>query len=486
MRDILLTLVLVGGLPVGLARPFFGAMMFAWVSVMNPHRLTWGFAYGQQWALAYAAVTLTALFLHEPKLIGDSIRRYWPIVLYVAWMGVTTTFADYPHGAQYRMSEVFKVHVMCLVTLCLLSSEQRVRWLLWIVTASIAFFGVKGGLFTITTGGGGRVWGPPNSMITDNNHLASALVFFFPVVYWVFMTVRKRWQQLGLAACMVLMVISVLGSQSRGALLAISAMALFLVMRTRHKLTALVAVGVIALIALPIMPDTYWNRIETIGSYEEDQSTQGRFNTWTTAFHVANARLTGGGFDYYGGKLFLRHAPNPDRADGSHSIYFQALGEHGWVGLALFLTILATFWLRCVKVRAWAAATPGKESWELLARLLQASLVGFLVNGAFIHIGNWDGFYFVFVALTALTRIADLESAPTRAAPRVGAAAARARGASVLGTFPAATAVAPRVNRGLRQDLAAGLQADGAKARSATGRPHPALEPARQPGRPQT
>lgn len=45
MRDILVTALILGSLPFILRRPYIGILVWAWVSYMNPHRLTWVFAY---------------------------------------------------------------------------------------------------------------------------------------------------------------------------------------------------------------------------------------------------------------------------------------------------------------------------------------------------------------------------------------------------------------------------------------------------------
>ena len=138
LRDLLLTVLLVGGLPIALRRPFVGALIFAFIGLANPHRYTWGFAYSMPWAFMYAAATVAGLFATQERLIGDSIRRYWPVLLYLAWMGITTIFAIEPASARIRLVEVAKVQLMCLVTLMLLTDWKRIRLLVWVTVATSA------------------------------------------------------------------------------------------------------------------------------------------------------------------------------------------------------------------------------------------------------------------------------------------------------------------------------------------------------------
>ena len=56
-----------------------------------------------------------------------------------------------------------------------------------VTTGSIALFGIKGGIFTILTGGNHLVWGPPSSVIEGNNELAVALIIVVPLLYFMLM-----------------------------------------------------------------------------------------------------------------------------------------------------------------------------------------------------------------------------------------------------------------------------------------------------------
>src|SRR6202030_1145929 len=70
MRDIALTLVIFGTLPFILWRPHIGVLVWTWIGFMNPHRLTWGFAYDMPFAMIVALVTLVSLLIsREPKKI---------------------------------------------------------------------------------------------------------------------------------------------------------------------------------------------------------------------------------------------------------------------------------------------------------------------------------------------------------------------------------------------------------------------------------
>jgi probable O-glycosylation ligase (exosortase A-associated) len=405
MRDILLTLILVGLLPVGFKRPFVGALIFAVISLANPHRFTWGFAYSMPWAMAYAGVTILGLLATQERRIGDSIKGYFPVLLYLAWMGVTSVFALEPQAAMPRWIEVAKVHLMCLVTLALLTDWTRVKQLVWVCICSVGFYGLKGGIFTLMHGGEFLVWGPLDSAIQDNNHLAVGLVMMLPMMYWLYIDAKKRWLRWLIVLSALMSAVSIFGSHSRSAFLGIAAMSFFLLMKSQHKF----ALGIVTVIAAAglasFMPQQYWDRMGTIKNYEQDASAMGRINSWTTAYNVANDRITGAGFEYYKPKAFDRYAPDPTAIHSSHSIYFQALGEHGWIGLAMFLSIWAYIWLVCRRIIKRSDASEEGRSQSLLARMIQVSLIGFGVGGAFVNIGNWDMVYYLAISAMGVARV---------------------------------------------------------------------------------
>jgi len=205
-------------------------------------------------------------------------------------------------------------------------------------------------------------------------------------------------------------VASILGSHSRGALVAIIAMSGFLVLKSERKLLFGVVFAFGAGLATMLMPDHFWERMSSIKRYQEDASVQGRLNAWTTAVRIADARPTGGGFDYTGARSFAAWAPDPANVKSSHSIYFQSLGEHGWPGLAMFLGFWLLTWLACRRALRHWRKDPGRAHLASLAAMLQVSLVGYLAGGAFVNIGYWDFPFYLAAIAFALVALGEREA----------------------------------------------------------------------------
>jgi len=418
MRDIAISLVILGSLPFILFRPWIGVLVFAWLSLMTPHKFAFGFAYDFPFAAIVAVVTLIGLVFTKDEVRFEPNAVVCLLILLPAWTCVTYLFALEQTAATDRLIEVLKVFLFVLVSAMVLRTRKHLDWMIWVIVISVGFFGAKGGAFTLLTGGGYRVYGPPgDSFLSDNNAISVALIMVIPLMYYLRDESGSKWIRRGLLAAMVLSGIAVLGTYSRGGLLAVSAMLIFLWFKSRRKgLFALLLIPLVPL-AITAMPESWFERMNTISTYEEDASAMGRINAWKTAINIANDRpLVGGGFELYSHATFTKYAPDPEDVHAAHSVYFQMLGEHGYVGLLIFLSLGLAAWNAARRTIALARTRP-EHAWAgQLARAFQVSLVGYAVGGAFVNIGYWDLMYYEIVLVVVACRLA---SAPALPVPRV-------------------------------------------------------------------
>jgi len=394
IRDIFVTFVVFVSLPFILANPYVGIYVWSWMSYMNPHRLSWGFAYEFPFAYIIALTTLTGmLFSREPKTFPWT-RETRLLLGLILWMLVTTIFAFHQELAWAQMEKIAKIQLMILLTLMLITTRERLQTLIWVIALSLAFYGVKGGIFTILHGGVEQVRGPLGTFIGGNNEIALALIMTIPLLRYLQLSTQSKWIRLGLTAAMILSAIAVIGSQSRGAMLGAAVMGGFLWLKSRNKFFTGLVIAVSAILILAIMPQQWFERMSTIKTYEQDDSALGRINAWKMAFNLAKDRpLVGGGFDTFQWDTFRIYAPDPENVHAAHSIYFQVLGEHGFVGLALFLALGIATWQAGAWVIKTAKRDPDKRWAADLAAMTQVSIVGFASAGAFLGLANFDLYY---------------------------------------------------------------------------------------------
>lgn len=412
MRDILLIAFMAVAIPLMAWRPPWGALAWVWWGIMNPHRLAWGVAMSIPFAwLIGLATVIGALFSKEPKRLKGGAATL-VLLLFVAYITFTTFFALVPDRAWPMLERAVKVQVGTLLTLVLLYRREHVLALVWIIALSIGFYAVKGGIFTIATLGQYRVWGPEDSFIADNNAFALATVMSIPLWAYLYTQYRHRpGVRFGIAMAFVLSAVSAIGSHSRGAVVAIIAMAAFLWLKSRRKLALgiLLVVGTFA--ALAFMPKEWDERISTITDPRAEQSANSRLETWTMLWNMAVDRpFTGGGFEAYQRWIFQKYNPTYGSTHAAHSIYFQVLGEHGFVALGLFLLFWALVWRISSQVVHASRADPERQWAFWLGQMTKVSIVAYLVGGAFQNLAYWDMPYYLFVAV-AVTRYALRQSA---------------------------------------------------------------------------
>ncbi len=387
MRDLLVTAIILGSIPYIMKRPWIGVLVWSWIGYMNPHRLTWGFAFDMPFAQIIALVLFVAILMSKDKKEfppSGGMLLVW--TAFIAWMALSSTFALYVGDAWTQYIKIIKIQIVTFLTILLITDQKKIDLLIWVIVGSIGFYSVKGGLFTLMTGGVSRVYGPPGGFIQENNSLALATLMVVPLIIYLFRIAEPKWLKAGLAAAVLLSLVSALGSQSRGALLSIIAVCGYFWISSKYKIATGLAIVVLAIVGFSFMPDSWHDRMETIQNYEQDGSAMGRINAWWYSFNVANDRITGAGLNSWNLGSFYKYAPEPLDVHAAHSIYFGVLADHGWPGLIMFLTILTMAWRNL----SWVIRRASGTSMAYLASSMKVSLVAYMSGGAFLSLAYFD------------------------------------------------------------------------------------------------
>jgi putative inorganic carbon (HCO3(-)) transporter len=401
MRDIFVTLVVFATLPLIFKRPYWGAVLWIWISVMNPHAQGWGFARTFPFAAIIAVVTVISLFLHKGDRRLPMVPTIIVFIVFMFWMTLTSVFAIHTDLVFDQWNKVMKIFGMTLVVMMLLKERKHIELTIWSIVISIGYYGVKGGIFTIRSGGNERVWGPAGTFIDGNNEVALAFVMVIPLMFYLMKITKNKWGRYAFMASMGLCALASLGSYSRGAALAIAAMGAFLWIKSKEKLAIGLALILLVPVLLLAMPAQWHERMDTIQEYKQDESAMGRVNAWRMATNLALDRPLGGGYEIYDAGVFRMYAPVPHDIHAAHSIYFQVLGEHGFIGLFLYLVLGALTWRNGSWIIKNAKLDPELQWAADLATMLQVSLIGFSVGGAFLSLAYFDVPYYVMTAMIA-------------------------------------------------------------------------------------
>ena len=246
------------------------------------------------------------------------------------------------------------------------------------------------------------------SVLGDPNDLS--LVLMFPASFAAALATTRGMgfltRLLGVAG-FVAVFLAVLATQSRGGLLGIVAVTGVIARRYIKSNVALAVVGVIGIVALFAVAGIAGR--SSGGSHEAgiDESAMGRIYAWEAAINMALSRpLTGVGLDNFYVNYFFYSNHWDGKNHAVHSTWFGVLGETGFPGLIVFMTMAVKTALRafrCTKTLDEAGAPPPARA---MAWALLAGLAGFMLSGTFLTQGFTWPLYIQLALTVAIGRYA--------------------------------------------------------------------------------
>ena len=196
--------------PVCLVRPWIGFLTWYWLGLMNPHRLTWDFAYSMPFAAWVGGATLVGMiFARDRKPIAWTREMVLMIVLLV-YFSFTTLFAWAPDHAWPELEKVAKIFLMTLLMTTMIYGKRRIMAMLFTIALSIGFYGLKGAIFVVNTGGSGQVKGPEGSFLDGNTFIGLALNMVLPLVLCLAREEKRRWMKILLYTTFATSIVSII------------------------------------------------------------------------------------------------------------------------------------------------------------------------------------------------------------------------------------------------------------------------------------
>ena len=414
MRDWAILWILGAFIYASWRRPWLGVLALAVFAYMQPQGYGWEAVRGMPvfliLFLAVAAATAYAAYRRELTW-PDWDWRVLLLLLLWGWFCVTTWQSKVLLMAWPKLIEVTKVLLPLALTLLLIDSRKKLLYLIAAIAMAIGLVTLKGGYWAVMHGFSDRVYGPPHSQYYDNNHFAVLMVMNIPLLILLLRETANNSLRWVLMVLIGLHYAAVISSWSRGAMLALGATTLILLWRARrpYLFIGLLLVGVAG--AFLLLPDAWFQRMETIATEAAAGSTAGRLRIWHMGIDAAlHNPLLGLGFEgwWIAAKITARHAVD------WHSIYVEILAEHGFPGLLLWLALLLgtlfgltrlIYLSRRGRYAVWAAD---------YGAMLQAALIGYAVGGAFLGISYWNIFYHLIILAIIAIRLAQQTSQQNR------------------------------------------------------------------------
>ena len=416
MRDLIFVALFLAMLPMALRFGHVATMVWAWVALAGPSQFMFGFASDLSFNKVVAFVAVVAFFVDYKRRPAFYVDSHGVLLLAFLLVGMTS----YMFGLSGRTraddlaDRIFKIVVLSMFIVMTIRTRLHIHSLLIAIGLGMGIHGAIEATKFVATGGSHVLVGPMT--IGDNNHFGLAILMVLPLLAYLYLYSVSILVRVALALAILANVAAVIASNSRGALIALVVVGFAVFIQSRHKLLAAVVLLILGGVGAALAPDRWYDRMSSIGAAGQDSSFMGRIASWKMNLLVALDRpLTGGGFsameDPTVFNLYLprfssldfipTHVPTSTAA--AHSIYFQVLGDTGFIGFSLFVGLL---FVAFRNVRSIQRLSRDREDlrWAAdLGRFLRLTLIAYTVGGAALSLAYFE-LYYIVITLISVTR----------------------------------------------------------------------------------
>ena len=432
MIDLALTAFVFAVLAAGLRRPFLWVLAYVYFDILAPQKISW-------MLLTHLPISLIAFVLAfagwaymDSKAGSRFSFRQGLIALLLVYCGLTTLFADLPEFAAEKWSWVWKALVFAVFLPLTLRTRLRMEALTLVMVLSAAAIIIPAGIKTLASGGG---YGSLHLLVNDNTGLyegsilSTVAIALIPLALWLARegtifapaaSFKQDWRVKVFAwALSFAAVLIPIGTEARTGLVCAAVLVMLSLRDMKHRFLTMGLLGAASLLAVPFLPASFTDRMETIGDHQADQSASTRLAVWEWTLEYVETHPLGGGFEAYrqnqlsidvvetsasGNTTAIETERLEDKGRAYHSSYFEMLGEQGWPGLAIWLLLHGLgVWQMERLIRRYRptslSAPPQALEWVApFARALQHSQIVYLVGSVFVGIA-FQPFCYMVVAL---------------------------------------------------------------------------------------
>ena len=418
MRDLLVLAAVASLVTLGFRNSFIAFLSWSWTAVSALNTYVYGFMQAVGINQIFAMLTLAHVFLnaeYRKQFLSLNRTGKW-MTLFVLQGLIAATFA-YP-GFVRNLSyatDLFKILAFCLVMPIFLTNRTRIHATLFVLALGMSFHGLLDGLKFLASGGSHLARGVPK--FGDNNHFAVMAAMAVPLTYYLAQYSAYRLLRVCFAAIALFTILAVVATHSRGGLLCIAVLGFWLIKNSRYKFASMAIVMVGAMAVVVLAPASWSERMSTMKEASEDGSFMGRLMAWKRSSAMALEHpLVGAGLGaaaessiYWkyandpGFLGFLKTPPPDGIALVAHSIWFQVLGDMGFVGFFFFIGILANAMLTRGYIRKHIKASANGMAWAGdLADMLAVTLIAFMIGGSLVSIAYQEFTYIVVMLLEVI------------------------------------------------------------------------------------
>jgi probable O-glycosylation ligase (exosortase A-associated) len=359
----------------------------------------------------FAIITILGYFISlKEKPEFKSTALFWLVIMFFVHCFIGVVIND--RVFQWvRMEDFLKTIIFFIFCVLMLRKKNHFEGIIAFLSISLCYFGLMEGLKYISTGGAHNITGMTGPL-GDNNKAALGLNMCIPLMVYIVSQAHTKYIKGFYTAVLVVIFIAVLGTGSRGGMLALLFLSGYYWWTTGKKIGPLLFLILIGFVAWIVMPEDWRNRMLSINEASSDESFRSRLFFWKVNFLVAlDNPFFGVGFDATSGRwiweLYIDAVNSsgdgflPKKGFVAHSIYFQVLGNQGLFGFGIFMTVIASAFMALSQVIKYFP----KNSWEVsLAKSIRVSFIAFCIGGAALNAVYFELLYLLF-AMTICLKI---------------------------------------------------------------------------------
>lgn len=401
LRSLYVLAIYIAFIVLGASAPFVFTLGYVWVDAFGPQNITYYIMHDIPVSMVMAVCAIGGYVLLDRKSPPPLNFFVVMTVCFALWCTLSTAFwAVAPVSAWTKWDWAFKSVIFSTFLPFVFRSRVQIESFFQIYIFSVLSQFLPIGAKTIISGGGygialGLMGG--NSGLAEGSTLATVCLMLVPIILYLrqhTIILKKSWMTDLLYAGVIAGAIScAFGTYERTALVAFAVMALGVWWRSRYKISG-AAIGLCVLVVLGSFAADKWvDRMSTTVTYKQDSSALGRVLVWKWTLGFAMEHPFGGGYDAFRIDRIVYPGTDDDptpvveHGKAFHSIYFEMLGEQGWPGLAVFLTIIFAALMSLRQVARKTRRIPELLWARDLAHALQTSLLTFCAGGAFVGMG---------------------------------------------------------------------------------------------------
>ena len=347
MKDLFFFLFVLGVVALGVAAPFVMTLGYMWASLLKPQLLAFGFFKSLPIAMMFALLAAFTYVLIDRRSPPKFTAVHMLLFVFAGWITLTTFNAQFPSSAWWKWDWAFKEIAFACFIPFVIRTRVQIESVLYVMTVGTVPLVVSAGLKAAVGGGGYgaiSVGAQSNAGLTESSTLAMYATMMIVMVLYLrkhTLIMPRNWiATLGVAGYIATCLLAIIGGYSRTGLIAIAVLAAAFWWYSRYKISLAILFVALAGIGTLFVSDEWVTRMQTILEPTADSSASTRLNVWAWTWEYVKSHPFGGGFVAYIANV--GSIPGQDGPRAFHSIYFEVLGEHGYVGLGIYLAILLT------------------------------------------------------------------------------------------------------------------------------------------------